>query len=89
MKHTDASRGAGTQTPAQHGARGDVVRVTVDVFEDRRDLDPSRLNVWWLLRDTTHLEWQLVTKPPENILELLPLEWRTERPANVRIEVVA
>ena len=74
---------------ARRGARRHVVRVVGDVFEDRRDLDPSRINLWWLIRDTPHLDWQLVTTRPEKIARLLPEEWRTELPANVRIEVAA
>ena len=37
-------------------ARRDRVRVVADVFEDRRDLDPSRMNLWWLIRDTANLD---------------------------------
>jgi protein gp37 len=48
--------------------------VVGDVFEDRRDLDPSRINLWWLIRDAPHLDWQLVTTRPEKVARLLPEE---------------
>jgi len=70
-------------------ARRDRVRVVADVFEDRRDMDRSRMNLWWLIRDMANLDWQLVTKRPENIARLLPVEWRTNLPPHVRIEVTA
>ena len=38
-----------------------------DVFEDRRDLDPMRRDLWELIRATPHLDWLLLTKRPEMI----------------------
>lgn len=43
-----------------------------DVFEDRRDLDEPRNRLFALIRATPQLDWQLLTKRPENILRLLP-----------------
>jgi protein gp37 len=58
-----------------------------DVFEDSADLDNvRRLNLWPLIRDTPHLDWQLVTKRPKNVLRLLPAEWREKLPGNLSIK---
>jgi protein gp37 len=45
---------------------------------------PARMQLWALIRDTPHLDWQLLTKRPENILKLLPSEWIDE-PAAQRL----
>lgn len=41
-----------------------------DVFEDRRDLDPHRARLWDLIERTSHLDWLLLTKRPENVARL-------------------
>lgn len=46
-----------------------------DVFEDRDDLDPWRAKLWVLIESTPWLDWQLLTKRPENIADRLPLRW--------------
>ena len=45
-----------------------------DIFDD---LGPSvaRENLWSLIRGTTHLTWQLLTKRPENFQRFLPSDW--------------
>jgi protein gp37 len=55
-----------------------------DVFEDRRDLDEPRTRLFELIEETPWLRWQLLTKRPENVLELVPELWATgeEWPAN-------
>lgn len=52
-----------------------------DVFEDRRDLDDQRVRLWRLIRATPRLDWQLLTKRPENLRRMLP--WTGEPWANV------
>lgn len=44
-----------------------------DVFEDNRKfpLDLWRLELFEVIRTTPHLDWQLLTKRPENVLRLL------------------
>jgi len=37
-----------------------------DVFEDREELAPWRADLFRLIRGTPHLDWQLLTKRPEN-----------------------
>jgi protein gp37 len=54
-----------------------------DVFEDRRDLDATRFGLWSLIEETPHLDWQLLTKRPENIVGMLPREWAHGLPPNV------
>lgn len=43
-----------------------------DVFEDREDLVEPRNRLWRLIHETPHLDWQLLTKRPQNIREMLP-----------------
>lgn len=43
-----------------------------DVFEDRPELAPWRLDLFQLIAFTPHLDWLLLTKRPENIDRMLP-----------------
>ena len=52
-----------------------------DVFEDRRDLDPSRERLWDLIARTPNLDWLLLTKRPEVVARLAP--WGDNWPSNV------
>ncbi len=52
-----------------------------DVFEDRRDLDSERERLWRLITETPNLDWQLLTKRPQNVCRLSP--WQGEWPKNV------
>lgn len=56
--------------------RGQRMRVfcgsMCDVFEDRLDLVPHRVQLWDLITQTPQLDWLLLTKRPENILRLAP-----------------
>jgi len=62
-------------------AKGIGVRLKVfsasmsDVFEDRRDLDTPREELWKLIEETPWLDWLLLTKRPEKIERLLPDRW--------------
>ena len=49
-----------------------------DVFEDRRDLDPWRNDLWTLIEQTPHLDWLLLTKRPENMWDLGAALWFCE-----------
>lgn len=66
-------------------AKGDHHRVfcgsMCDVFEDRRDLDVHRERLWKLVEATSNLDWLLLTKRPENIVQMAP--WREEWASNV------
>ncbi len=56
-----------------------------DVFERRADLDAERSRLWKLIEDTPHLDWQLLTKRPENVLKMVPKSWLMSWPPNVWI----
>lgn len=68
----------------QEGVRKKVFCSSLaDVFEDRRDLDEPRERLWKLIEDTPHLDWQLLTKRPENMISFTPAGWKNAWPTNV------
>src|SRR3970040_855847 len=52
-----------------------------DVFEDRRDLDDKRTQLWNVIEQTPELDWLLLTKRPQNVSKLVP--WGDTWPNNV------
>jgi len=46
-----------------------------DVFEDHPTINAGRADFWNLIRSTPGLDWQLLTKRPENIARNLPADW--------------
>lgn len=50
-----------------------------DVFEDRPELVEPRARLFELMVSTPWLVWQLLTKRPENVLELVPNSWLPPR----------
>jgi protein gp37 len=46
-----------------------------DVFEDHPTADEKRPELWEIIKATPELDWQLLTKRPENIAARLPKEW--------------
>lgn len=52
-----------------------------DVFEPREDLDLWREALWALIDATPSLDWQLLTKRPEEVAGMVP--WGDDWPANV------
>lgn len=52
-----------------------------DIFEPRADLDPWREKLWALIAGTPWLDWQLLTKRPEEVAGMVP--WGFDWPANV------
>lgn len=48
-----------------------------DVFESHPIIAQERAKLWPLIRATPWLDWQLVTKRPENIAAALPQDWAT------------
>ena len=54
-----------------------------DVFEDHPDIGIERLRLFALIEATPSLDWQLLTKRPENLSTMLPLAWLTEPRKNV------
>lgn len=47
----------------------------MDWAEARPDLMPHRRALWYVIRATPWLDWQLLTKRPENITAFLPDDW--------------
>lgn len=56
-----------------------------DVFEGHPDTIVHLQRLFILIENTPHLIWQLLTKRPENILELVPDYWKGHFPTNVWI----
>lgn len=54
-----------------------------DVFEDRLELDGPRARLLRLIERTTWLDWQLLTKRPENMIRMVGPAWASSWPANV------
>ncbi len=54
-----------------------------DVFEGNDSLNFQRQKLWALIQETPNLDWQLLTKRPENVLRMVP--WGNEWPSNVWI----
>lgn len=47
-----------------------------DVFEDHPTVNQEREKLWDLIARTPMLTWQLLTKRPENILDMIPPLWK-------------
>lgn len=58
-----------------------------DLFEDRRDLDTWREKLWPIIEETSALDWLLLTKRPELIIQMVP--WGGKWPDNVWIGTTA
>jgi protein gp37 len=54
-----------------------------DVFEDNKFVINERLRLWNLIEKTPWLDWQLLTKRPENIISMIPEQWKIKAPNNV------
>lgn len=54
-----------------------------DVFEARDNLDEPRARLFALIEATPALDWLLLTKRPENVMEMVPSSWRTGFPPQV------
>ena len=52
-----------------------------DVFEDHHEIEAERDRLWALIEETPMLDWQLLTKRPENMVKFTP--WGDEWPQNV------
>lgn len=54
-----------------------------DVFERRPGLQPIRERLWTLIEETSGLDWLLLTKRPENVLDMIPDSWKRSPRRNV------
>lgn len=54
-----------------------------DVFERHKTIAEERLKLWPLIKATPFLDWQLLTKRPEEIAANLPDDWGAEGYPNV------
>ena len=71
---------------AQEGRRYRVFCASLaDVFELFPGLTAIRADLWQLIEATPNLDWQLLTKRPENIMGMVPMSWRKDWPAHVWI----
>ena len=62
----------------QDGERRRVFCLSLgDVFEDRDELKPWRLRLFMLIMDTPHLDWLLLTKRPELVMEGISYSFAT------------
>lgn len=46
-------------------------------------MDNARTELFRLIEETPNLDWQLVTKRPENVMRMVPEHWREAFPSNV------
>lgn len=61
---------------AKDGVRRKVFCASMaDICEDHPALGDARLRLWSLIRKTPNLDWQLLTKRPENYKRFLPQAW--------------
>lgn len=56
-----------------------------DVFEDHPSLGPWRADLWPLIEACDAMDWQILTKRPENIPRMVPPSWLDAWPAHVWI----
>lgn len=56
-----------------------------DVFEAHPGVVVARERLFRLIEATPMLDWQLLTKRPENVMDMVPEAWRDAFPANVWI----
>jgi protein gp37 len=54
-----------------------------DICEDHPALNEARTRLWSLIEKTPFLDWQLLTKRPENYSRFLPEEWLDKPQSNV------
>lgn len=54
-----------------------------DVFEDNAIVETQRQRLWPIIEATPWLDWQLLTKRPQNIMAMIPERWRNDPQKNV------
>lgn len=54
-----------------------------DIFEEHPTWDTERPKLWDLIDKTPNLDWLLLTKRPENIIRMIPDDWKLKKRHNV------
>ena len=54
-----------------------------DVMEDNPQISEWRTRLFEMIEQTPNLDWQLLTKRPENYMRFLPERWQSNFPQNV------
>ena len=68
------------------GKRYKVFRASLsDVFEPHPQVREARVRLWQLIEETPFLDWQILTKRPKFIRNLVPQSWLQRWPENVWI----
>jgi protein gp37 len=76
-------QGKAKEFSARHGRNQRVFCASLaDVFDNKANCE-WRVDLFQLIRDTPDLDWQLLTKRPQNIQKMLPADWGAEGYANV------
>lgn len=60
---------------AKEGRKRVFCASLADVFEDRPELTVWRSEMWQIVAQCTNLDWQILTKRPENVAAMLPADW--------------
>jgi protein gp37 len=60
-----------------------------DTFEGRDDLEEARAALWAAIAMCHHLTFLLLTKRPENVLKMVPEQWRAKLPDNIWVGTTA
>lgn len=58
-----------------------------DVFEEHAQLVQERHQLWCLIDSTPNLDWLVLTKRPQNVMDMVPSHWRDRFPSNVWLGV--
>lgn len=54
-----------------------------DVFEDHPGVVDWRMRLWDVIHLTPNLDWLLLTKRPENVMQMIPIRWLDQLPRNI------
>lgn len=73
-KHWDEPR-KWNAAAAKAGRRHRVFTASMSDVFDRNAPDGARDRLWVLIRETPWLDWQVLTKRPENAIGMLPSDW--------------
>jgi protein gp37 len=78
----------GTRLRVFCASMADVFEIHADAAINER-MNAARARLWVLIEESPHLDWQLLTKRPENIARLIPSRWAAGLPTNIWLGVTA